>query len=158
MYLINADRTDARAHSFLCEEENGLVQGIFLEIVGMATNNHWMNGDDFNAYKVQLATASTDKSDLLIHYSVPNMYDERKFEQDFILEKDAIGRGFEVVRGDEWTIANELLPEDLVKGDKLCLGANGKLVKVSADEKVIATVIKVGRKLGVQESTTIRFK
>ena len=75
MYIINMDRVvNPRPVSFMCEEENGLQRGLFLQVVGMAKNNHWLNDeDDFEAYKVQLAGTGVEKHDLLIHTSVTNM-------------------------------------------------------------------------------------
>ena len=155
MYIINMDRVvNPRPVSFMCEEENGLQRGLFLQVVGMAKNNHWLNDeDDFEAYKVQLAGAGVEKHDLLIHTSVPNMYDERKVEQDYILEKGNVGRGHYITTGDEYTLPVEMVAGDLAVGAEVALAENGKL-QVGADG--IGEVVRIYNFNG-QESVMIRF-
>ena len=154
-YIINIDRCPVpRPVSFLCEEENGLQRGLVLEIVGMAKNNVWLNDeDDFEAYKVQLAGTGVEKHNLLIHTSVPNMYDERKMEQDFVLENGNIGRGHYITTGDEYTFPVDMVSGELAVGAEVALAGNGKLA-VGADG--IGEVVRVYNFNG-QESVMVRF-
>ena len=154
-YIINMDRCPVpRPVSFMCEEENGLQRGLFLQVVGMAKNNHWLNDeDDFEAYKVQLASTGVEKHDLLIHTSVPNMYDERKVEQDYVLEKGQVGRGHYITTGDEYTLPVDMVAGELAVGAEVALAGDGKLA-VGADG--IGEVVRVYNFNG-QESVMIRF-
>ena len=153
MRLMNMDRCPYPTPvSIVCDQD--LERGLFLEIKGMADNNLWLdNADDFEAYKVALATASTAKGDLLIHSSVPFSYDERDMEQDFVLKAGNVGRGHYIKAGDEITIAKDLVGEVQAE-DEVALTTNGKLAKSS--EKVIGIVKKVYDFNG-QESVLIRF-
>ena len=155
MYIINMDGVvNPRPVSFMCEEANGLQRGLFLQVVGMAKNNHWLNDqDDFEAYKVQLAGAGVEKHDLLIHTSVPNMYDERKVEQDYVLEKGQVGRGHYITTGDEYTLPVDMVAGELAVGAEVALAGNGKL-QVGTDG--IGEVVRVYNFNG-QESVMIRF-
>lgn len=155
MYIINMDRVvNPRPVSFMCEEANGLQRGLFLQVVGMAKNNHWLNNeDDFEAYKVQLAGTGVEKHDLLIHTSVPNMYDERKVEQDYVLEKGQVGRGHYITTGDEYTLPVDMVAGELAVGAEVALAGNGKL-QVGTDG--IGEVVRVYNFNG-QESVMIRF-
>ena len=155
MYIINMDRVvNPRPVSFMCEVENGLQRGLFLQVVGMAKNNHWLNDeDDFEAYKVQLAGTGGEKHDLLIHTSVPNMYDERKVEQDYVLEKGQVGRGHYITTGDEYTLPVDMVAGELKVGAEVALAGNGKL---QVGEDGIGEVVRVYNFNG-QESVMIRF-
>lgn len=155
MYIINMDRVvNPRPVSFMCEEANGLQRGLFLQVVGMAKNNHWLNDqDDFEAYKVQLAGTGVEKHDLLIHTSVPNMYDERKVEQDYVLEKGQVGRGHYITTGDEYTLPVDMVAGELAVGKEVALAGNGKL---QVGEDGIGEVVRVYNFNG-QESVMIRF-
>lgn len=155
MYIINMDRVvNPRPVSFMCEEANGLQRGLFLQVVGMAKNNHWLNNeDDFEAYKVQLAGTGVEKHDLLIHTSVPNMYDERKVEQDYVLEKGQVGRGHYITTGDEYTLPVDMVAGELAVGKEVALAGNGKL---QVGEDGIGEVVRVYNFNG-QESVMIRF-
>ena len=153
MRLMNMDRCPYPAPvSIVCDQD--LERGLFLEIKGMAKNNLWLDdANDFEAYKVALATESTIKGDLLIHSSVPFSYDERDMEQDFVLKAGNIGRGHYIKSGDEITIAKDLVGE-IQAEDEVALAPNGKLAKSS--EKAIGIVKKVYDFNG-QESVMIRF-
>ena len=130
-----------------------LERGMFVEIKGMAPNNIWLNGgDDFEAYFVELANAETKRGDLLIHTTVPKMYDERLVETDFILRAREIGRGHYVTVGDEITIAKDLINGEVAVGTELALAADGKLAVGTG----LAKVVKVYNWNG-QESVMIRF-
>jgi hypothetical protein len=150
--IMNMDRCmNPRPVSIVAEVD--LERGLFVEIKGMAKNNLWLaNEDDFEAYQVALATADTEKGDLLIHSTVPKMYDERLVEADFVLEAGAVGRGHYVTVGDEITIAKDLVVGAVEVGTELALDANGKL-KVGTG---LAKVVKVYNWNG-QESIMIRF-
>ena len=151
--LMNMDRVPYPAPvSIVCDQD--LERGLFLEIKGMAKNNLWLDdANDFEAYQVALATASTAKGDLLIHSSVPFSYDERDMEQDFVLKAGNVGRGHYIKSGDEITIAKDLVGE-IQAEDEVALAANGKLAKASAN--AIGIVKKVYDFNG-QESVMIRF-
>lgn len=151
--LMNQDRCPYPAPvSIVCDQD--LERGLFLEIKGMAKNNLWLdNADDFEAYQVALATASTAKGDLLIHSSVPFSYDERDMEQDFVLKAGNVGRGHYIKSGDEITIAKDLVG-DVQAEDEVALAASGKLAKASGN--AIGIVKKVYDFNG-QESVMIRF-
>lgn len=151
--LMNMDRCPYPAPvSIVCDQD--LERGLFLEIKGMAKNNLWLDdANDFEAYQVELASASTTRGDLLIHSSVPFSYDERDMEQDFVLKAGSVGRGHYIKSGDEITIAKDLVG-DVQAEDEVALAANGKLAKAS--ENAIGIVKKVYDFNG-QESVMIRF-
>ena len=153
--IMNMDRcVNPRPVTFI-NSVAGLERGLFLEIVGMAANNVWGGGvDDFEAYKVQLATAATKVEDLVINTTVPKQYDERLEEKDFVAKKDAICRGHYIQTGDEYTIAKEFVGGDAQVGAEVALASDGKLA-VGA-EKAIGKIVKVYVWNG-QESVMIRF-
>ena len=151
--ICNLDRiVNPRPVSIVADAD--LERGLFVEIKGMAKNNLWLaDKDDFEAYAVELANADTKKGDLLIHTTVPKMYDEKLVEADFVLKAGETGRGHYVTVGDEITIAKDLVTGEAVKvGTELALDANGKL-KVGTG---LAKVVKVYNWNG-QESVMIRF-
>ena len=151
--LMNMDRCPYPTPvSIVCDQD--LERGLFLEIKGMAKNNLWLDdANDFEAYQVALAGASTARGDLLIHSSVPFSYDERDMEQDFVLKAGNVGRGHYIKSGDEITIAKDLVGE-IQAEDEVALAANGKLAKAS--DNAIGIVKKVYDFNG-QESVMIRF-
>lgn len=126
-----------------------LENGYFLEIIGKAENKALDADADYEAYKVQLATATTKRGKLLFHSSVENMYDERLLKKDFELKAGMPGRAYQLVLGDIVTIpaemcgatvADDLTVTGIEVGDELALGADGKLAKADADDEVIAVV------------------
>ena len=153
MYLMNQDRCPYPAPvSIVCDQD--LARGLFLEIKGMAKNNLWLDdANDFEAYKVALATASTARGDLLIHSSVPFSYDERDMEQDFVLKAGNVGRGHYIKAGDEITIAKDLVGE-IQAEDEVVLGENGKLAKGTGNA---LGIVKKVYDFNGQESVLIRF-
>lgn len=154
--IMNMDRcVNPRPVTFI-NSVDGLERGILLEIVGMATNNVWLDGaEDFEAYKVQLATAATKKGDLVINTTVPKQYDERKEEKDFVMAEGAIGRCHYITEGDEYTIAKDLVTGVSKVGDEVELAANGKLAKKNTGT-AIGEVVRIYTFNG-QESVMIRF-
>ena len=155
MRLMNMDRCPYPTPvSIVCEQD--LERGLFLEIKGMALNDLWLdNADDFEAYKVELANASTPKGDLLIHTSVPFSYDERDMEQDFALKAGNVGRGHYIKSGDEYTIAKDLVGE-VVAEDEVALGVDGKLA-IAGDSASAIGIVKKVYDFNGQESVLIRF-
>ena len=153
MRLMNMDRCPYPTPvSIVCDQD--LERGLFLEIKGMSKNNLWLDdADDFEAYKVALATASTAKGDLLIHSSVPFSYDERDMEQDFVLKAGNVGRGHYIKSGDEITIAKDLVGEVQAE-DEVVLTANGKLEKGTGNA---LGIVKKVYDFNGQESVLIRF-
>ena len=155
MAIMNMDRcVNPRPVTFIAPV-NGLERGIFVEIMGMAPNNVFLaGGDDFEAYKVQLANANAEVKNLLIHTTVPKQYDERLDERDFVANEGAICRGHYITTGDEYTIAKEFVGGDAKVGAEVVLAADGKLAV--GTEKVIGEIVKVYVWNG-QESVMIRF-
>ena len=155
MAIMNMDRcVNPRPVTFIAPVD-GLERGIFVEIIGMAPNNVFLaGGDDFEAYKVQLAKANVEVKNLLIHTTVPKQYDERLEEKDFVANKGAICRGHYITTGDEYTIAKEFVGGDVKVGAEVALASDGKLA-VGA-EKAIGEIVKVYVWNG-QESVMIRF-
>lgn len=153
MSLMNMDRCPYPTPvSIVCDQD--LERGLFLEIKGMAKNNLWLDdANDFEAYQVALASASTAKGDLLIHSSVPFSYDERDMEQDFVLKAGNVGRGHYIKSGDEITIAKDLVGEVQAE-DEVVLGANGKLEKGTGNA---LGIVKKVYDFNGQESVMIRF-
>ena len=152
--LIRLDIINGNPRSFVAPA--ALEQGMFLEIVGKAENVELGVEADYEAYKVQLASAGTARGQLLLHASVANQYDERLSEVDFVLPKGKVGRGYQPVMGDIVTLP---LVAGVKVGDKLALGANGLLVK--SDNNVIA-VVEALEDINIpeaeaQESMVIRF-
>lgn len=154
--IMNMDRVvNPRPITFV-NSVAGLERGLFLEIEGMAENNIWLaEVDDFEAYKVKLASATTKKGDLIINTTVPKQYDERKEEKDFVMEVDAIGRGHYITEGDEYTIAKDLVANVTAVGEEVELASDGKLAKKNTGT-AIGEVVKIYTWNG-QESVMIRF-
>lgn len=154
--IMNQDRcVNPRPVTFI-NSVAGLERGLFLEITGMAKNNVWGGGaDDFEAYAVKLASASTKVGDLVINTTVPKQYDERLEEKDFVMAEGAIGRCHYITTGDEYTIAKDLVANVTAVGDEVELAADGKLAKKNEGE-AIGEVIRIYTWNG-QESILIRF-
>lgn len=152
--LIRLDIINGNPRSFVAPAE--LEQGLFLEIIGKAENVDLGVNPDFEAYKVQLAGADTERGQLLLHASVANQYDATKGEVDFVLEEGRVGRGYQPIMGDIVTIAKV---EGVNVGDKLGLGANGLLVKDASKELVIVEALEYINVPGAapQASMVIRF-
>lgn len=129
-YIMNMDRcVNPRPVTFISPVD-GLYRGMMVEIVGMAANDVWLDGeDDFEAYKVQLADGDTEKKNLLINTTVPFDYDERKDERDFVCNKGVICRGHYVTTGDEYTIAQDFVTNSATAkvGNEVVLADSGKL-------------------------------
>ena len=155
-HIMNMDRVPRpNAVTFICPID-GLERGLLLEIIGMAENNVWGGGaDDFEAYKVKLATASTSRENLLMNTTVPRQYDERLEEKDFVMAKGAIGRGHYLERGDEITLAKDFVANVTAVGDEVELAANGKLAKKTSGT-AIGEVVRIYKWNG-QDSVMIRF-
>ncbi len=154
--IMNMDRcVNPRPVTFI-NSVAGLERGLFLEIEGMAANNVWGGGvDDFEAYKVKLASATTAKGDLVINTTVPKQYDERLEEKDFTMAEGAIGRAHYITTGDEYTIAKDLVSDVTKVGDEVELAASGKLAKKNTGT-AIGEVVRIYTWNG-QESVMIRF-
>lgn len=109
----------------------GLENGQFLVLKGLHTG-------DREAYKVEKATNATTGT-LVLHATVPVLYDERLLETDFVLNEGKIGRAYILERGDIVTIADTFGTGSINVGDQLGLDASGKLA--TAEEKKIVEVI-----------------
>ena len=155
-HIMNMDRcVNPRPVTFV-NSVAGLERGLFLEIVGMAANNVFGGGaDDFEAYKVKLATASTKAGDLVINTTVPKQYDERLEEKDFVMAEGAMGRAHYITTGDEYTLAKDFVTGVTAVGDEVELVANGKLAK-KASGTAIGEIVKIYKWNG-QDSVMIRF-
>lgn len=137
--IVRLDIVDGKPRTFVAEE--ALENGYFLEIKGKAKNDILGVEADYEAYKVQKATATTKRVDLLFHASVENQYDERKLKIDFELEAGRPGRGYMLQLGDVVTVPVAIAGgEGIAVNDKLKLGADGKLVKANEGDAVIAVV------------------
>ena len=152
--LIRLDIINGNPRSFVAPA--ALEQGMFLEIVGKAENVELGVVADYEAYKVQLADADTERGQLLLHASVVNQYDERLSEVDFVLPKGKVGRGYQPVMGDIVTIAKI---DGVAVGNKLALGADG-LLQVSESNPI--AIVEALEDINVPEadpqpSMVIRF-
>ena len=137
--IVRLDIVDGKPRTFVAEEN--LENGYFLEIKGKAKNDILGVQADYEAYKVQKATADTKRVNLLFHASVENQYDERKLKIDFELEAGRPGRGYMLQLGDVITIPLDIIDgEEPNVGDMLKLASDGKLTKDSIGDKVIAVV------------------
>ena len=136
--IVRLDIVDGKPRTFVAEE--ALENGYFLEIKGKAKNEILGVEADYEAYKVDLATATTKRYNLLFHASVENQYDERKLKVDFELEAGRPGRGYMPVLGDVVTIPASMRDQTVVVGDVLKLGAGGKLAKGNEGDEIIAVV------------------
>ena len=150
--LIRLDIVNGNPRSIVAEQN--LEQGLFVRMVGRAENTHLGVEADFEAYKVELASADTARGELMLHASVANQYDERLSEVDFELEKGRVGRAYQPVMGDIVTIPKV---DGVNVGDKLGLGANGLLV--AGGELVVVEAIEdiTIPEADPQESMVIRF-
>ena len=155
-HIMNMDRCVNPRPVTFDNSVAGLERGLFLEIEGMAANNVFGGGaDDFEAYKVQLATASTKAGDLVINTTVPKQYDERLEEKDFVMAVGAMGRAHYSTTGDEYTIAKDFVSGNPVVGNEVELAANGKLAKKTSGT-AIGEVVRIYTWNG-QQSVMIRF-
>ena len=154
--IMNMDRVvNPRPVTFV-NSVAGLERGLFLEIEGMAANNVWGGGaNDFEAYKVKLASAATKSGDLVINTTVPKQYDERLEEKDFVMAEGAMGRAHYITTGDEYTIAKDLVANVTAVGEEVELAADGKLAKKNTGT-AIGEVVRIYTWNG-QQSIMIRF-
>ena len=143
--VIRLDKVKGYPVSFENSIEK-LEQGLFLELTGLS------NGD-YEAYAVKLAGA-TPADTVVLHASVPVMYDERLMEQDFVLENGKVGRAFIPERGDIVTIAENVFTGELAVGDLVGCAGDGKLAKTGATKiaKVLEKEVFAG-----QPSVVIQF-
>ena len=89
--IIRLDKVKGYPVSFY-NSIGDLENGQFLSLKGLIEG-------DREAYEVEKATKSTTGT-IVLHASVPVMYDERLMEQDFVLKQDAVGRAYIPERGD----------------------------------------------------------
>ena len=130
--IVRLDICEGKPRSFVMAQD--VENGLFLFIEGKADNAQ-LEAVDYEAYKVRLAKAGDDIGLVLFHKSVENMYDEKMARQDFVLKAGQVGRGYVPTRGDIVTIPVELM-NDLAVGEKLALGADGKLVGAGASNAI----------------------
>ena len=123
-----------------------LENGQFLSLKGLIEG-------DREAYEVEKATKSTTGT-IVLHASVPVMYDERLMEQDFVLKQDAVGRAYIPERGDIVTIAETFGTGTINVNDKVGIDASGKLS--TAETTKIAQVI-AKEKFSGQDSLVLQF-
>ena len=123
-----------------------LENGQFLSLKGLIEG-------DREAYEVEKATKSTTGT-IVLHASVPVMYDERLMEQDFVLKQDAVGRAYIPERGDIVTIAETFGTGAINVNDKVGIDASGKLS--TAETTKIAQVI-AKEKFSGQDSLVLQF-
>ena len=136
--IVRLDIVDGKPRTFVAEEN--LENGYFLEIKGKAKNDILGVQADYEAYKVQKATADTKRVNLLFHASVENQYDERKLKIDFELEAGRPGRGYMLQLGDVVTIPASLVTGELAVGKGLKLAEGGKLAVANEGDVIIAKV------------------
>lgn len=136
--IVRLDIVDGKPRTFVAEEN--LENGYFLEIKGKAKNDILGVQADYEAYKVQKATADTKRVNLLFHASVENQYDERKLKIDFELEAGRPGRGYMLQLGDVVTIPASLVTGALAVGKGLKLAEGGKLAVANEGDVIIAKV------------------
>ena len=154
--IMNMDRcVNPRPVTFI-NSVAGLERGLLREIEGMAANNVFGGGaDDFEAYKVKLASATTAKGDLVINTTVPKQYDERLEEKDFVMAVGAMGRAHYITTGDEYTLPKDFVANVTAVGDEVELAAGGKLAKKTSGT-AIGEVVRIYKWNG-QDSVMIRF-
>ena len=136
--IVRLDIVDGKPRTFVAGQN--LQNGYFLEIKGKAENSILGVSADYEAYKVDLATANTKRVDLLFHASVENQYDERKLKIDFELEAGRPGRGYMLQLGDVVTIPVALVTGELAVGKGLKLAEGGKLAVANEGDEIIAKV------------------
>lgn len=145
--MIRLDIVNGNPRTFIHTVD--LEQGYFLEEIGKAGNDYLGEVADYEAYSVKLASATTKRGKLLLHASVPNQYDERLQEKDFVLPKGRPGRGYQVVMGDVITlpaimcggaVSDKLVLTGIEVNDEVALGDGGKLKKVTASETAIGYI------------------
>ena len=136
--IVRLDIVDGKPRTFVAGQN--LQNGYFLEIKGKAENSILGVTADYEAYKVDLATANTKRVDLLFHASVENQYDERKLKIDFELEAGRPGRGYMLQLGDVVTIPASLVTGALAVGKGLKLAEGGKLAVANEGDVIIAKV------------------
>lgn len=143
--VIRLDKIKGYPVSFENSVEN-LQQGTFLELKGLSKG-------DYEAYAVQLAGATPTET-VVLHASVPMMYDERLVEQDFALANGKVGRAYIPEKGDIVTIAENLFEGEVTVGAKVGCVGTGKLGVAGATK--IATILDKEVFAG-QPSVVIQF-
>lgn len=150
-YILNEDKAKGDCVSF--KAHKALQRGELLEIVGKADSI--LGTGDLELYEVKTADANTKRGNLLVHISVPKMYDERLTERDFELAKDETGRARNPKVHCVHTIAKALVSGEVAAKDKLKLGA-GVFEKDEDGSAAVAVVEEVLNWKG-QESVMIRY-
>ena len=147
--MVRLDKVKGYPISFYNNAGKALENGMFLELTGLYSNGV----TDHEAYGVKMST-ETPGGTVVLHASVPHLYDERALESDFVLKQNEIGRAFILEKGDIVTIAKGLVTGSPTVGSKVNLAADGKLaVNVSG---TFAQVIAV-EKFGDQDSVVLHI-
>lgn len=121
--LIRLDKVKGYPVSFYNNVGKALENGMFLELTGLYNSG---GITDYEAYGVKLSTA-TPTGTVVLHASVPVLYDERHLESDYVLKEGQIGRAFILEKGDIVTIAKDLVTGNVTAGAKANIAADGKL-------------------------------
>lgn len=151
-YLLSELKAKGSCVSF--KAHKNLQRGVLLEIEEKADSV--LGTGDFELYKVKDATADTKLGNLLVHNSVPKMYDERLTERDFELKKDEVGRGRHPQSHYKILVHKSVVEGTVAANDLLKLGTSGTFAKDDAGDNVIAVVEEALTWKG-QESLIIRF-
>ncbi len=140
--IIRLDKVKGYPVSFF-NTIDGLENGQFLVLKGLK---------DREAYNVEKATKTTTGT-LVLHASVPVMYDERLIETDFTLAENKVGRAYILERGDIVTIAKTFTTGDIAVGNLLGLDGSGKLS--GTEEAKLVEVIAI-EKFSGQDSVVLQ--
>ena len=123
-----------------------LENGQFLSLKGLIEG-------DREAYEVEKATKSTTGT-IVLHASVPVLYDERLLETDFVLKENAVGRAYIPEKGDIVTISETFGTGTINVGDQLGINASGKLASAEST-KIVEVIAK--EKFSGQSSLVLQF-
>lgn len=120
---VNADMNSLRMYEGenMIEIENGVIA----ELVALEDGQR-------EIYKAKVATSSSKLADCVLVATPEVLYDQRKRNlDDFINEKGAAVRGFTLRTGNIFSLTKEGFVNGTVPavGDKLVIGAGGKLTK-----------------------------
>ena len=143
--IIRLDKVKGYPVSFY-NSIGDLENGQFLALKGLKEG-------DREAYAVEKATKSSTGT-IVLHASVPVMYDERLLETDFVLKENAVGRAYICERGDIVTISETFGTGSINVGDRLGIDTSGKLASAETT-KIVEVIAK--EKFSGQNSLVLQF-
>jgi len=115
-----------------------ITNGVFVTIGGLLVGRE--------TKKATLTKVGDQTKEVYLIHNAEVMYDERKYKlADFRIRAGKVARAYRLYDGDIITLTTDLFNGAVAVGNKLVVGANGKLVKDDtklADAKIVFEVIE----------------